>query len=148
MKEQNMACKAMIKRQEVIKKRIFLGLVFQDFMEAYLRQLNFERSALTLTVTIKNDNHYLVFNGFGKQLVVCIYVNGNVEVKVRECNRQEYREQLFEYSNDEDEQAEFLCRLEAGIADAVMDVALERSMSYGSFIDEAKRGISFEDYAA
>lgn len=135
--------KAEQKRQEVLAKRVFIGEVFKDFIESYLRMLNYDRAGMPMTVTVKNDNHYIVFEDFGKCFKICIYTNGNVEIRVKYAAiENEFREQLFEYSTDIDVQAEFLSKIENGFADMIIATALEKILPYKEFIIASRGGFS------
>ena len=145
--------KAEQRRQEVLAKRVFIGEVFKDFIESYLRMLNYDRAGMPMTITVKNDNHYIVFEEFGKCFKICIYTNGNVEIRVKHAViENEYREQLFEYSADIDVQAEFLFKIENGFADMIIATALEKIVPYKAFIIGSRGGFSlagfFDDYMA
>lgn len=138
--------KAEQRRQEVLAKRVFIGEVFKDFIEAYLRMLNHDRTGMPMTVIVRNDNHYIVFEEFGKCFKICIYTNGNVEIRVKHAAiENEYREQMFEYSPDVDVQAEFLYNVENGFADIVIALALEKVLPYKKFIIAARGGLLLAD---
>ena len=134
--------KAEQKRQEVLAKRVFIGEVFKDFIESYLRMLNYDRAGMPMTVTVKNDNHYIVFEDFGKCFKICIYTNGNVEIRIRDAAfDEEFREQLFEYSPDVEIQADFLAKIENGFADIIIGMALGKVISYEDFIIASLSGL-------
>ncbi len=136
--------KAEQKRQEVLAKRVFIGEVFKDFIESYLRMLNYDRAGMPMTVTVKNDNHYIVFQDFGKCFKICIYTNGNVEIRIRDAAfDEEFREQLFEYSPDVEVQADFLAKIENGFADIIIGMALGKVISYEEFIIASAGGLTF-----
>lgn len=130
--------KAELKKLEVENKRCFIAEVFKDFIESYLRVLNYSRFAMQLTVVVKNDNHYLTFQEFGKCFTICIYTNGNVEIKMKASGSGEYKEQLFEYSPSKTQQMNFLSKLESGLCDIILETALEKFMPYEVFLLEGK----------
>ena len=132
-----------IRRMEQAVKTTFIVDTFKIFMDAYQKTLGDSRYGLSLKITVRNNNHYLVFEDFGQRFAINVYTNGNVEIRMRERNHCVYREQLFAYTPDIEEQGEFQRYLEDGLAVKIVEVALERIASYGEFMDILFEGVRF-----
>ncbi|SDB06987.1 hypothetical protein SAMN02910298_00214 [Pseudobutyrivibrio sp. YE44] len=134
MKEK-MFSKTEMKRIMVQQKRVFIRDVFKEFMIAYTEALSCARDSMTMTVTVKNDNHYITFEEFGKHFKLCIFTNGNVVLRMKEHNEDEYEYYFFEFVSDVKKQHEFVEHLRHGLARKVMNVALQTDFSYKLFME-------------
>lgn len=134
-----------IRRMEQVVKTSFIVDTFKIFMDAYQKPLGNSRYGLSLKITVRNNNHYLVFEDFGLHFAINVYTNGNVETRMRERNHCVYREQLFEYTPDIEEQGEFQRYLEDDLAEKIVKVALERIASYGEFMDILFEKVRFSE---
>ncbi len=133
------------RRIELAVKNTFIVDAFRIVMDSYVNTLGDARCGMSFKVTVRNNNHYLVFEDFGQRFAINIYTNGNVEIRMRERNHCVYKEMLFEYTKDINDQADFLNLLKQEWAPKLIEIALERVSSYADFMDILFEGVGVFD---
>ena len=107
-----MATKAELKKEESKRRREFhaklLGIVFDVTNES----MQDVQSKLDFKVSFTGRNRYVRFSVYGFKMSVLIYTRGQLVIQLEEACHGTFEQQIYEYTDNQEEQQECLERLE------------------------------------
>ena len=96
------------RKLDAANKKDFIGNTFLAVMTAVAKKSADVTGGPKVQLTFTNGNRYVRFNAYGMSAAILIFRDGNVEVQLTEFCHSPHKEQLFEFSLDQEKQKEFL----------------------------------------
>lgn len=103
--------KAELKRLETEKKHDFIARAYAIVLSCIPEQTVMLRNSVQIRLTHQSYNRYIRFHKYDKDMNIQIFGDGNVVIVLNTISHNEYKEQLFEYSGEEEQQETFLAEL-------------------------------------
>lgn len=103
--------KAELKRLETKKKHAFIARAYATVLSCIPEQTVMLRNNVQIRLTHQSYNRYIRFHKYDKDMNIQIFGDGNVVIVLNTISNNEYKEQLFEYPDEEKRQDIFLAEL-------------------------------------
>ena len=131
-----MASKTTLAKEKTRKKREFYAKVQKVVLDISTEKMMELGVKTDLKISYRSGNRYISFSQYGKKMSVLLYTKGQIVLQVSEFCHEEYEKQIFEISEDEKEQEEFIEYLRGMF-----------SLLLNEFLDEGVRGFhGYMDY--
>lgn len=103
-----MASKTTLAKEKTRKKREFYAKVQKVVLDISTEKMMELGVKTDLKISYRSGNRYISFSQYGKKMSVLLYTKGQIVLQVSEFCHEEYEKQIFEISEDEKEQEEFI----------------------------------------
>lgn len=103
--------KAELKQLETEKKHAFIARAYATVLSCIPEQTVMLRKNVQIRLTHQSYNRYIRFHKYDKDMNIQIFGDGNVVIVLNSISHNEYKEQLFEYSSEDEQQKIFLVEL-------------------------------------
>lgn len=103
--------KAEQKKIETEKKHAFIARAYATVLSCIPEQTVMLRKNVQIRLTHQSYNRYICFHKYDKDMNIQIFGDGNVGIVLNSISHNEYKEQLFEYSSEDEQQETFLVEL-------------------------------------
>lgn len=103
-----MASKAALAKEQTRKKRDFYVRLQKTILDVATEEMMALLSKTDVKITYKSGNRYISFSQYGKKLSILLYTRGQVVLQLSEFCHSDYEKQLFEMTDDEVAQEQFL----------------------------------------
>lgn len=110
-----MASKAELIRQFKKRQREFYVRIQQEILDIATETLVENRENLDLKVKYKGGNRYISFHMYSKDVEIILYTKGQIVLKLSEFCHSTYEKQLFEFTDDEEDQEQLMAELRGNL---------------------------------
>jgi len=126
-------------KRDLERKQNFIEQVYLLFLSSIPTQTKADSSKLIVVITHKYLNRYIRMSSLGKYMDFQICGNGDVLIDLKAEFHKGHKELLFEYVDDEEAQANFLCKLKeilSWLIRVFLDLGCFTYHTYLQYVDE------------
>lgn len=127
--------KTELKKLEVAIRHSFLDKALTIVMNNILEITKETRCSMDVKITTKNYHRYIGFHRYGQDIKFKIYGDGNITVVLDEFCHEKHEEVVFEYSQDEEVQNEFLDKFTKMVARLINIFIGKEKLDFHSYMD-------------
>lgn len=113
----------------------FISRCYLLSLNKLVEETTYSKGKARITISHKNGNRYIRLNKYGMSMALLFYRDGNADIVLKECFHADYKEQIFQYTEDSSEQDRFIDRLTDILSWLFIQFVDEYGVDFHTFMD-------------